>query len=80
MYCPYHSDKEWLRLKTEEPLAFAEALKYEQNLQESVSQITRLDGTPYLHPSRIPLDQVVFNPQDNEPNKFGNECEGICGV
>lgn len=79
-YCPYHSDKEWLRLKSDEPEAFAAAVAYEARLQASVSQICRLDGVPYLHPSRVPLASVDFNPTSTEPSLFGNECEGMCGV
>lgn len=79
-YCPYHSDKEWLRLKSDEPEAFAAAVSYEARLQASVSQICRLDGVPYLHPSRVPLASVDFNPTSTEPSLFGNECEGMCGV
>jgi hypothetical protein len=79
-YCPYHSDKEWLRLKSDEPEAFAAAVAYEARLQTSVSQICRLDGVPYLHSSRVPLTSVDFNPTSTEPSLFGNECEGMCGV
>ena len=79
-YCPYHSDKEWLRLKSDEPEAFAAAVAYEARLQASVSQICRLDGVPYLHPSRVPMASVDFNPTSTEPSLFGNECEGMCGV
>lgn len=79
-YCPYHSDKEWLRLKSDEPEAFAAAVAYEARLQASVSQICRLDGVPYLHSSRVPLASVDFNPSSTEPSLFGNECEGMCGV
>ena len=79
-YCPYHSDKEWLRLKSDEPEAFAAAVAYEARLQASVSQICRLDGVPYLHSSHVPLASVDFDPTSTEPSRFGNECEGICGV
>lgn len=79
-YCPYHSDKEWLRLKADEPEAFAAAVAYEVRLQGSVSQICRLDGVPYLHASRVPLASVDFNPLSTLPSQFGNECEGMCGV
>lgn len=80
-YCPYHSDKEWLRLKSDEPESFAAAVAYEARLQSSVSQICRLDGVPYLHSSRVPLASVDFSThQSTEPSLFGNECEGMCGV
>jgi len=79
-YCPYRGDAEWLRLKTDEPEAFAAAVEYEARLQAAVSTISRLDGVPFLHPSRQPLPSVDFTPTMQEPSLFGNECEGMCGV
>jgi len=81
-YCPYHSDKEWQRLKTEEPEAFAAAIDYEFRLQASAAKICRLDGVPYLHNSRVPLYTIDFtaNEKGQHPDLFGNECEGLCGV
>ncbi len=78
-YCPYHNDAEWIRLKTEEPEAFAEAIAFEDRLQTAYKGATALRSTPYLHSSRKPLATVEFSktsPVDN----FGNECEGMCGV
>lgn len=82
MFCPYHSDKEWLRLKTEEPLAFQQAVEFEKNYQKTYSQIYNFRGTPFLHRSLKPLSEVDFDPQKNqmEMDFFGNECEGMCGV
>jgi hypothetical protein len=79
VFCPYHSDKEWLRLKNEEPSEFAKAVKFEKQLQTAVGQIPRLESQYYLHSSCTPLDEVVFK-HENQPNLFGNECEGMCGV
>lgn len=80
VYCPYHSDKEWLRLKTEEPTEFYAAVEFEKRLQTAYAAATALRSTPWLHASRIPLSEVVFKPKVEEPSLFGNECEGICGV
>ncbi len=79
VFCPYHSDKEWNRLKTEEPEEFQRAVLFEKSLQQTAVKITRLDYKPFLHPSRKPLATVQFRDQD-QPNLFGNECEGMCGV
>jgi hypothetical protein len=80
VYCPYHSDTEWLRLKTEEPVEFAAAVEFEQRLQTSYAAATALHSTPWLHSSRRPLAEVEFKPNVKEPSLFGNECEGMCGV
>ena len=76
--CPYHSDKEWRRIK-ENPEEWADAVEYDK--------LTRtggrgLKGTRFLHAKRIPLDQVDLR-TDNEkgqPDLWGNECDGMCGM
>lgn len=80
VYCPYHSDKEWVRLKTEEPTEFYAAVEFEKRLQTAYASATALRSVPWLHASRKPLSEVVFSPKAEEPSLFGNECEGICGV
>jgi hypothetical protein len=79
VYCPYHSDDEWIRLRAADPAAFAEAVDYEQQLQAAFALVPRLTGIPFLHASRKPLAQVEFKPGDNKL-QFGNECTGMCGV
>ena len=76
VFCPYHNDTEWLRLA---PAEFADAVAYEKRLQAAYDQ-TPLDGVPYLHASRVPLDQVAFGTTKGTADLFGNECEGMCGV
>lgn len=78
VYCPFHSDDEWNRLKTQEPKEFAKAVQFEKDYQTACSK-TRLDGTPFLHDSRTPLESVIFTPGKGK-NKFSNECRGMCGV
>lgn len=82
VYCPYHSDTEWRRLRDEEPDEFVKAVQFEKDVQE-VKRITgNMKGVPFLHKSCVPLDQVDFS-TDVERGQgllFGNECEGMCGV
>jgi hypothetical protein len=88
VYCPFHSDKEWRRLRDEEPKEFARAVKFEKDIQEVKSKTERKRGVPFLHPSLVPLDQVDFRTDIErgqlslwlEEQSFGNECEGLCGV
>jgi hypothetical protein len=86
-FCPYHSDREWVRLKTEEPEEFQKAVEWERRCQVAASENEVLRGIPYLHASRIPLEQVDFGrwrsqakELKGQENMFGNECEGMCGV
>ena len=76
--CPFHSDAEWNRIRSEDPAAFKEAVDFEKQLQAGYKTATALRTVPYLHASRKPLDQVDFN--DNQLGLFGIECEGMCGV
>lgn len=80
VYCPYHSDKEWLRLKNDEPAEFQRAVQFERDLQLVKSQTDNMRGVPFLHNTRQPLDRVQFRGDLTQPNLFGNECEGLCGV
>jgi len=79
VFCPYHNDREWLRLKTEEPEAFAAAVAFEGRLQEATSRDEVSNSTPWLHRSCKPLGEVNLEP-DHSSNLFQNECDGMCGV
>lgn len=80
-FCPYHSDEEWQRLKTEEPEAFQSAIEYEGKLQTTMNKVTGFRGTPFLHRSLKPIATVDFlTADDGQQDLFGNECEGMCGL
>ena len=82
-YCPYHSDREWRRLRDTDPQSWQDAISYEKRLQAAAAQIPRLTGVPYLHPQRVPLDEVNLNRDENQGqlwNTMQNECAGMCGV
>lgn len=84
IYCPFHGDHEWRRLKEEEPADFAKAVAFEQKLQAIKRVTDNMQGIPFLHASLRPLDQVDFE-TDIEKGQFvlpgyGNECKGMCGV
>lgn len=80
VYCPFHSDDEWLRLKNAESQEFAKAVKWEKRFQ-AVAALpnSSMVGKPFLHRSCVPLDQVKFNVGTNS-HSWGEECSGNCGV
>lgn len=78
VYCPFHSDAEWLRLKREEPEEFAKAVAFEKKYQRAAKE-TGLTGVPYFHNSRKPLDEAVFD-ATRQQDLFNNDCLGMCGV
>lgn len=81
VFCPFHNDEEWLRLQIEHPDDFAKAVAWEKAYQKLIQQDEVTKGTPFLHSSLVPLDQVQFySGKKPQANLFGNECEGMCGV
>lgn len=81
VYCPYHSDFEWKRLKEKEPDEFQKAVQFEKRFQAALRETT-VKGTPFLHRSLTPLSKVDFSTEEErgQLNMFNNECEGFCGV
>jgi len=84
IYCPFHSDHEWRRMKMHDPQAFADAVKFEKDLQAHHADKTAansLDSVPYLHDTLRPLETIDFSEDSTQGQfKWGNECEGMCGV
>lgn len=82
VYCPFHNDAEWRRLKTEEPAEFQKAVDFERAIQKAKAESDNFRSTPFLHKSLKPLDLVDFsNDEDNgQLNLFNQECLGMCGV
>jgi hypothetical protein len=79
VFCPYQSDREWARLKAEEPASFARAVAFESAFDTAMAACGFAGGV-YLHPSMRPLDSVDFVPDRRQADLWGNECEGMCGV
>lgn len=82
VYCPFHSDLEWRRLKAEEPESFQKAVEFEKAVQAAKHNSDNFDSVPFLHKKCIPLDQIDFR-SDVEKGQmvlWDDECEGMCGV
>lgn len=75
-FCPYHSDSAWAEMRNTDPEGWADAIAFDKAIRGGFKG-TR--GEVFLHRSLKPLDEVVFA-NDNQPDLFGNECEGMCGV
>lgn len=78
-FCPYQHDREWLRLKTEEPEDFAKAVEFEKRMQVTKTAVG-FTGDVRLHRSMKWIDEVDFDPNRSQIDLFGNECSGMCGV
>jgi len=82
-FCPFHSDNEWQRIKTDTPDEWADVVQYEKDLQAAARRQEAMKGIPYLHESCKPIETVDFTrniPTHYQVSLFGNECEGLCGV
>ena len=82
-FCPFHSDEMWINLKKSED--WGTIVNFEKELQRLAAMDDVTLGVPFLHPSLIPIDQVVFRAKDkkhklHQLNMFRNDCTGMCGV
>jgi hypothetical protein len=80
VYCPFHSDAAWLKLKTHNPVEFERAVLFDEYARDQRG--AGIERPAFLHRSLIPLREVVFPPDDPrfDFDGFNNECEGHCGV
>jgi hypothetical protein len=69
--CPYHSADGWRALTVAE---MDDAIFVDEAIRDG---LRGTDGPLYLHRSLKPLASVDFTA---EPDLFGEECEGVCGV
>lgn len=80
IYCPFHDDKTWREIKTNDPIGWKEAVRIDDLIRKGV----RCNGRPdmFAHRSLKPLSEIDFrNAEDaGQLSMFGNECEGMCGV
>jgi hypothetical protein len=83
VFCPYHSDNEWIRLRDQEPEEFERACQFDEAYRAGkIRTVSQKGFEPFLHASRKPLREVVFKPVNTKihPDQFTNDCEGMCGV
>lgn len=77
--CPFHSDREWRRIRDEDPDAWADAVALDEVIRQPVRGIK---GQQFMHRRLLPLAQVDLSTAEErgQTNLFENECEGMCGV
>lgn len=79
-YCAFQSDEQWA---ARAPADFAQACAVDDRLRtpEGVAQYR---GRLFLHRSCRPLAEIDFAvlvaSKQRQPDLFGNECSGVCGV
>ena len=82
VFCPFHSNAEWRRLKDEEPEQFERAVQFELVVQAGKAKTCNFASTPFLHRSCVPLDEVDLRTDRDHGQLYlwQDECEGMCGV
>ena len=83
VFCPYHSDREWMDLKTNDPEGWARAVEVDNSLRVEGSVVNRsLNQKLYVHGQCIPLEMVKLEPDKKRQEGFFKfYCdEGMCGV
>jgi hypothetical protein len=91
LFCPFHSDHEWQRIKDGPQDEWQSVIDFEKKLQETATKCQVIRSVPYLHPSLKLIDQVEFKPAKAPDgskqmtmhemwNDIKNDCSGMCGV
>lgn len=81
VYCPFHSDAEWRRIKDEDPKGWERAVTIDRAARAGLVEKS-LRGNLFLHRSLKPLEEVDLSTAEErgQINLFQNDCTGMCGV
>jgi hypothetical protein len=76
--CPFHSDREWRRIKAD-PVAWQSAIEIDAAIRQPARGMR---GMQFMHRSRQPLADVDLTTLEDhgQANLFEHECEGMCGI
>ncbi len=84
VFCPYHKNEEWQKLKTTMPDEFQRAVDFEKEWNRVIKLDRRgkqIKGKIFLHRECKPLDEIDFRgAKDFGQLSFLDECDGMCGV
>lgn len=84
VYCPYHSDTEWYRIKTEDPESWQRVLEVDSIIRDKTAVLNKhMKSELFLHKECKPINEIDFielMKKDKSGPKFTQECEGMCGL
>ena len=72
-FCPYHTQGEWREMS---PDLFARAVDFDRKVRHRVLP----DAEVFVHWSTKPLDEAIKQPETEQLDLFGAECEGVCNT
>ena len=64
VFCPFHGDAEWRRMKTNEPYEFEKAVRFEKAVQLAKANTVNIRATLFLHRSCKPLGELDFSTEE----------------
>jgi hypothetical protein len=77
LFCPYHSDEFWRRLKKNHPDEFSRTADFDEGIRNMSK--SGVKGQVFLHRSLTPLRELDFDAQGRLfPDLEDEECEGGC--
>ena len=76
-HCPYHSNKQWLDMKLNDPDSFAKAVEFDKKIRK-LPEIDKHEY--YLHKAKLPLEESVGHEEkEGELFDYDMECNsGHC--
>jgi len=79
--CPYHNNAEWRAIR-DSPEDWADAVDFDRQLRTGRIGQLLAPSEGFLHPARIPLEQVDIRSEEErgQGTLFDMECEGMCGL
>lgn len=84
VFCPYRSQFAWAKMRADDPISFEQACEYDERMRDA-----RPGYKLYVHRSRTPLRDVVFEASDVrtlalfddvDMSQSGGCEEGYCGL
>jgi hypothetical protein len=78
-FCPFRNNAGWRWMRQSDPDAFEDACRIDEVIR-STPKLGGFRGTPFVHASRTPLRTADIGEGGRDPDLFGMECEGMCGV
>jgi hypothetical protein len=80
-FCPFRSAEHWRLLRARDPEAFADAIAIDELIRPGLPR-EKHPQPLFVHHSLKPLSEVDFTTaaERGQPDLFGNECSGVCGV
>jgi len=80
-FCPFHDDAQWRLLRDQDAVGWERAVELDAAIRFGLRSDS-LVGELFLHRSLRPLGEVDLSTaaERGQPDLFGNECEGMCGV